>query len=200
MGCSEQRYDFFIPESCNATANASHKESKLYMLLGKLNELIHVGTNGLYPTLHRRYGVALPLQSHALSHDGSKLAVGNISRPSAMHTPQVAAKYEDLAWLQLCDKLWCCSFLFHHILFFTESTFQIMLYIIVPSATSLASLQVECGAGVVNDGMMSVQKICAKHSVNLPGVVFPELGVDKRDVHQEKAIVTDDGVFDSNVG
>ena len=70
------------------------------MCFGKFYELIYIRTNGLYPTLHGRYGIALTLQANALSHDGAKLTVSGVSRSAAVHTSQVAAKDEDLAWLK----------------------------------------------------------------------------------------------------
>ena len=77
------------------------------MLLGERNKLVHIRTDGFHPTLHRRDSVALPLQSYTLSHDGSKLAVGDIGRTTAVYSLQVAAEYEYLVGLQFCDKLWC---------------------------------------------------------------------------------------------
>ena len=49
----EQRRDFFIGESSYAAADASNEESKILVFLGELDELIHVGLDSIYPTLHR---------------------------------------------------------------------------------------------------------------------------------------------------
>ena len=67
----EQRRDFIIRESSDATADAGDKERQILVLFGELDELIHIRTNGFYPALHRGDAVALSLQSHALAHDGS---------------------------------------------------------------------------------------------------------------------------------
>ena len=113
----EKRSNLLVRKSCDATTDARHKERQFRMLLGEGNELVHIRTDGINPTLHRRDAVALPLQSYALSHDGAKLAVGDISRPTAVHSLQVAAEYEYLVGLQLRNKLWCRAFLFHKVLF-----------------------------------------------------------------------------------
>ena len=87
------------------------------MRFGKHDEIIHIRADGLYTTLHRGDAIALALQTHPLAHNGSKLAVSDVSRTAAMHTFEITTKDEDLAWLEFCDKLRCCTFLFHiHIL------------------------------------------------------------------------------------
>ena len=53
MSLLEQRGYFIISKSCNTTAYASNQERPLRMLLGKLNKLIHIWADSLYPTLHR---------------------------------------------------------------------------------------------------------------------------------------------------
>ena len=107
----EQRRDFFIGKSGDAAADASYKERQVLMLFGELDELVHIRTNGFYPTLHRWDGIALTLQTHALAHDSSKLTVSDVGRPTTVHTFEIAAKHEDFVRLQLCNKLWCSSFL-----------------------------------------------------------------------------------------
>ena len=116
----EQRGDFIIGESCYAAADAGDKEGEGRVLLGELDELVHIRTDGLYAALHRRDGVALTLQAHALTHDGPKLAVGDISRTTSVHTFEVAAEHKDLVRLQLRDKLWCCPFLFHNLVILAQ--------------------------------------------------------------------------------
>ena len=59
--------------------------------------------------LHRGDGITLTLQANALTHDGPKLAVGDISSTTAVHSLQVAAKHEDLVRLQRCDEFRCYS-------------------------------------------------------------------------------------------
>ena len=109
----EKRRDFVIGESGNTATDASHEERQLRMFLGERDKFIHVGLDSLYPTLHRGDSIALALQAYALAHDGSKLAVGDIGRPTAVHTSKVAAEHKDLIRLQLCNKLWCSTFLLH---------------------------------------------------------------------------------------
>ena len=115
--------DFFVREAGYATANAGYEECQIGMLLGKLDELVHIRTDGVYAALHRGDGITLTLQANALSHDGTKLAVGDVCRTASVHTSQIAAEHKDLIRLQRCDKLWCCSFLHNifsdkvHILF-----------------------------------------------------------------------------------
>ena len=105
MSCLEQRGDFFIGESSDAAADASDEERQFRVLLGEPNELIHIRTDGFHAALHRGDGIALTLQAHALTHDGSKLAVGDVGRTAAVHSLQVAAEHEDLVRLQRCDTL-----------------------------------------------------------------------------------------------
>ena len=97
--------------------DASHKERQILMILGKLDELVHIGPDGIYPTLHCRDAVALSLQTHALTHDGSKLAVGDIGSTTTVHTAEVTAKYKDLVGLELRDMLLCHALLFHNYFF-----------------------------------------------------------------------------------
>ena len=120
VGLLEQWRDFFISKSCYAAADAGHEERQVLILLGKLDELVHIRTDGLYAALHCRDTVALALQTYALTHDGSKLAVGDIGRTTAVHTFEIAAKHKDLVRLQLRDKLWCCPFLFHNLVILAQ--------------------------------------------------------------------------------
>ena len=111
----KQRRYLIISESGYAAANASHEECQFGMLLGKPDEFIHIRSDSFHTALHGGDCIALALQSYALSHDGSELAVGDVSRTASMHTSQIAAEYKDLVRLQRCNKLWCCSFLFHNL-------------------------------------------------------------------------------------
>ena len=105
VGCGEQRRNFLVGETGDATADARHEKSQILAALGKRDELVHVGPNRFHAALHRRNGVALPLQTDALPHHRAKLPVGDIRRSTAMHSPQIAAKNENLVRLQLRDKL-----------------------------------------------------------------------------------------------
>ena len=110
----EQRRDFIIRESSNATADAGNKERQILVLFGELDELIHVGLDSIYPTLHRWDAIALTLQAYALAHDGSKLAVGYIGRPASVHTFKIAAEHKDLVLLELSNKIGCKISVIHN--------------------------------------------------------------------------------------
>ena len=118
MSLLEQRRDFIICESGDATTDAGNEERLVLMLLGKLDELINVGFDGFHTALHRWDGITLALQTHALAHNSPKLAVGDVGRTAAVHTFQVASEHKNLVRLQLCNKLWCSSLLFQFNLFF----------------------------------------------------------------------------------
>ena len=116
VGGCEEGGDLFVGESGDATADTGDEEGEFRVRLGELDELVDIGADGLYPTLHRGDAVALALQADALAHDGPKLAVGGIGSTTAMHAFQVAAEDEDLVRLELCDTLRCCTFLFHNLI------------------------------------------------------------------------------------
>ena len=80
----EQRSNLFICESGNAATDAGHEERQVLVLLGELDELVHIWTDGFYATLHRWDGIALALQTHTLTHNSPKLAVGDIGRTAVM--------------------------------------------------------------------------------------------------------------------
>ena len=48
----EQWRNILIVEAGNAAADTSDKEGHVWMILGKLDELIDIRTDGLYTTLH----------------------------------------------------------------------------------------------------------------------------------------------------
>ena len=75
----KQRGYFVISKTCYAAANASHEEGEGRVLLGELDKLVHIRTDGFHTALHGGDGIALALQTYALAHDGSELAVGDIS-------------------------------------------------------------------------------------------------------------------------
>ena len=132
MCCLEQRGDFFIREACDAAADASDEERQFRVLLGECDELVHIRTDGVHAALHRGDGIALTLQANALTHDGSKLAVGDVGRTAAVHSLQIAAEDENLVRLQRCDtlgrstlarqELWCYS------LIHKQSQFWVQIY------------------------------------------------------------------------
>ena len=68
----EQRGDFAGGEAGDAAADAGHKEGQLGMTVGETDEVIHVGFDGVHTALHGGDGIALALQTNALTHDGAK--------------------------------------------------------------------------------------------------------------------------------
>ncbi|MBR2232550.1 MAG: hypothetical protein IJ891_09340 [Prevotella sp.] len=42
--------------------------------------------------------------------------------------------------------------------------------------------------GIVNDSSILCQEVCTQHSVNLSGMILPELAVDISDIHQVQVI------------
>ena len=122
MRLCKQRGDFFIREACDAAADASDEERQFRVLLGECDELVHIRTDGVHAALHRGDGIALTLQANALTHDGSKLAVGDVGRTAAVHSLQIAAEDEDFVRLQRCDKLWCYSIIHK------QSQFWVQIY------------------------------------------------------------------------
>ena len=97
---AEQRGDFFVPESGNAAADASHIEEKLRMLLRKCDERSNVRLDGLHTTLHSGDSVALATKTNAATHYGSELFPSSKRRTASVHSFQVAAKNEHLIGLQ----------------------------------------------------------------------------------------------------
>ena len=97
---AEQRGDFFVPESGNAAADASHIEEKLRMLLRKCDERSNVRLDGLHTTLHSGDSVALATKTNATTHYGSELFPSSKRRTASVHSFQVAAKNEHLIGLQ----------------------------------------------------------------------------------------------------
>ena len=100
MRSLKQRSDFIIREACDAAADASDEECQFEVLLGELDELVHIRTDGFHAALHRGDGIALTLQANTLPHDSSELAVGDICSTASVHTSQIAAEYKDLVRLQ----------------------------------------------------------------------------------------------------
>ena len=75
-GSRKQGRNFLWREACDATAYLGDEEGQLRMHVGETDELLHVGQDGVHTALHRRDGVALSLQAHALTHDSTILLVG----------------------------------------------------------------------------------------------------------------------------
>ena len=102
-GASEQGCDIPWTESRDATAYFGDQEGQLGMLFGEGDELVDVRNDGLHTALHRRDGIALSLQSNALTHDGAKPLDGDPSSAAAMHALQVAAEDKDLILAEAGD-------------------------------------------------------------------------------------------------
>ena len=100
MGLLEQWRYLIIGKASYAATYASNQEGQLRMLPGKLDELINVGFDSFYPTLHGWDAIALPLQTNALAHNSAKLAVSNIRCAATMHTTKITAKHEYLVRLK----------------------------------------------------------------------------------------------------
>ena len=113
VGLAEQRGYFFVGESCNAAADACDEECEFGMRLGERDEFVHIRTDGVDASLHGGDGVAPALQSYALSHDGSELAVGRVGGATAVQTIQVAAENEYLVRLQFGNEFRGGPFVFH---------------------------------------------------------------------------------------
>ena len=97
---TEQRGDFFVAEAGNAAADACYIEEQFGMLFGENYEIVHVGLDGFYTTLHGGYGIALATKTYTASHYGAELLPSCICGTAAMHTCQVAAKHKDFIGLQ----------------------------------------------------------------------------------------------------
>ena len=68
----EQRGDLFGGEAGDAAADTGHEERQVLMFPGERDKIVNIRFYRLYPTLHCWDGIALSLQSYALSHDGAK--------------------------------------------------------------------------------------------------------------------------------
>ena len=91
MRLFEQGRYFFVPESCDAAADAGHIEEMLRVLLGKRDETIHIRLYGLHAALHSRDGVALTAETDSAAHHGTEKSEGGISRPTTVDAGKVAA-------------------------------------------------------------------------------------------------------------
>ena len=69
------------------------------MGLSKLDEFIHVGLDGLDPSLHRRDGITLPPETYAAAHHGSEVPEGIVGSSAAMQPTEVRSENEALICL-----------------------------------------------------------------------------------------------------
>ena len=107
VGVFEQRTDLGLREASDATTDLRDEERQFGMSLRKLDKLIDIGRDGLYPTLHRRDAVALPLKANTLTPDGAKLAISQEGCAATMRASQIAAEYENLIFTEFGDTVWC---------------------------------------------------------------------------------------------
>ena len=73
------------------------------MLLGVINELIHIRTNSLDAALHRRDSVTLTSATDAYASLCAEQFERHICRSSTMPSCQITAEHEDLVRLQALD-------------------------------------------------------------------------------------------------
>ena len=93
-----------------AAADRRNEEGVLGMGFGESYKLIHIGTDGLHPTLHGRDGIALALQTNALPPYGTKAIVCDPRGATSMGACQITAEDKYLVRLQLRNPFRCkCS-------------------------------------------------------------------------------------------
>ena len=85
-GIGKQGGDLLVSETGDSASYPSYIEGELWVLTGKVDEFVDVGLDGLYPTLHGGYGIAVPLESDPLSIDGSELLKGDTGCTSHVMT------------------------------------------------------------------------------------------------------------------
>ena len=118
-GFQKQRGYLEGSEGSDSAANTCDEEFVVTMAEGKLNELVHIGFDGLHPALHGGNGVALSLQSNTLAPYCSKATVGQTGSSATMCASKVAAKDENLAGLQIRYSLRGIFSVVHHLIFST---------------------------------------------------------------------------------
>ncbi len=104
----EERCHIRRSESCNATADERDKKLLLWVRPCKFLEpfyiLPHCGKS-----THRVYGIALPLQSVPLSHNGPKAFYCLLGSSSIVKSPRIRAEDKYLVASQTGDMSRCCS-------------------------------------------------------------------------------------------
>ena len=101
---TEERGDLTNSVASDATAYSRNEKAEFWVLGGKLGEALYCSLHAL-KTFHRRNGIALSLQTHALTHDSAEFFNGYSSCATGMHTCKVAAEDEYLVVLQAFDVL-----------------------------------------------------------------------------------------------
>ena len=86
----------------DAAADGGDEEGEFGVLAGTVEETADGGCQG-GGSFHGGQGVGLSLQTFALSEHGAEASPGEEGGTSAVHSLDVAAKDENLSWLQLAD-------------------------------------------------------------------------------------------------
>lgn len=120
-GVVEQRGYLIHRDSRDTAADLRHQELQLRMLLGKADELIHIGFNGIDSSVHCWDAIALALQPNTLAPYCTKAFIGQTCCPAAMRACQVAAKHEDFILLQFRNPFGCVFFVGHSLHFICDS-------------------------------------------------------------------------------
>ena len=102
----EQRGDLFGCKSGDSAADLRNEEVQLGIQSGEFDEFIDIGFDGFDASLHGGYGIALSLESDALSPDGSELCESQACGTSGVHSGEVAAENEDFVGLEGDDVVW----------------------------------------------------------------------------------------------
>ena len=102
-GTRKQGRDFPWRKASDAATDARDQEGHFGMLLGEIDELIDIGLDSVHAALHRGDGIALSLQTNALTHDGAKVHACDSGRTTTVHALQVAAENEDFVFAKTSD-------------------------------------------------------------------------------------------------
>ena len=79
------------------------------MLLCKLNELVYIGFNSFYSTLHGRYSITLSLQSDTLPPNSPEFLICQPRCTTSMYARKIATEDENFIRLERDDMIGCYS-------------------------------------------------------------------------------------------
>ena len=102
-GASKQRCNFTDSEANDAAAYAGDQEGQLGVLLGESDEFVNVRLDGIRPALHGRDGIALALQPHTLTHNGTEFLESDTCCTATVSALQVAAEDKDFVLAETSD-------------------------------------------------------------------------------------------------
>lgn len=74
---AEKRSNIVVVEASNATSDTCDIEKKVFVFGSEVEELVNIWFDCLHAALHSWYGIALPLQTDALSLYGTKVKMCN---------------------------------------------------------------------------------------------------------------------------